>query len=274
MLGAIAGDIIGSIYEWENIKTKKFPLFGEGCRFTDDTVCTIAIAHAIQQSGNYADYLGAYARRHPRRGYGQMFRDWSRSWDPKPYGSFGNGSAMRVAPVGFMFNSEDEVLQQAEASAAVTHNHPDAVEGAKAVAWAIWQARSGESAAAIRRRLEDRFDMDLSMSVDDIRPWYEFDITCAGTVPPALTCALEATGYEDAIRNAISIGGDSDTIACITGGVAEALFGLPEPIARKARSYLTDDLLAVLDLMNASIDQSDPEGPRAVPSSEPRLSNE
>ena len=253
MLGAIAGDIIGSIYEHSNIKTKDFSLFGDGCRFTDDTVCSVAIADCLLNDGDFGDYLSRYALRHPGRGYGSMFRHWAKQWERKPYGSFGNGSAMRVAPIGWFCSDEQETLLLAERSASVTHNHPAGIVGAKAVAWAVWAARHEMSAATIRREVASRSGYEMSESVEQIREWYTFDITCAGTVPQAITCALEAKDYEDAIRNAVSIGGDTDTVACITGGVAEALFGLPETIADAAQSYLTDGLRNVTEQFDSFV---------------------
>ena len=246
MIGAITGDIVGSIYEGRNIKTKEFSFFGGGCRFTDDTVCTVAVADCLIHDSDFADYLRQYVRRHPYRGYGGMFQEWA-STDIGPYNSWGNGSAMRVSPVAHVARNEATLLEMAELSSAVTHNHPDAVAGAQAVALTMWMAMAGTDAHVIRREVADRFNYDLSRSVDEIRPDYSFDVSCAGTVPEAITCALEATDYEDAVRNAISIGGDSDTIACITGGIAEVMFGVPGEIADQTRSYLTDDLIDALD---------------------------
>ena len=240
MLGAIAGDIIGSIYEHRDIKTKDFPLFGRGCTFTDDTVCTVAVADCLMRGGDFAEYLRRHVRKYPRRGYGGMFAEWALSDDMPAYGSWGNGSAMRVGPVAYAAYSENEVLALAARSSAVTHDHPQAVAGAQAVALATWMALRGAAAAAIGAAIEERFGYDLSESVDDIRAWYAFDISAAGTVPPALRCALEAADYEDAVRNAVSIGGDTDTIACIAGGVAEALFGLPGKVAEEARARLQE----------------------------------
>ena len=175
-----------------------------------------------------------------------MFRQWAWS-DMGPYNSWGNGSAMRVSPVAHMASNESELLELAERSSAITHNHPDAVAGAQAVALTMWMAMAGIDASVIRREVADRFNYDLTRSVDEIRPDYSFDVSCAGTVPEAITSALEATDYEDAVRNAISIGGDSDTIACIAGGIAEVMFGVPNEITDQARSYLTDDLIDALD---------------------------
>lgn len=246
MLGAITGDIVGSIYEGGNKKTKEFPFFGNWCAFTDDTVCTVAVAECLMNDGDFAEYLRRYVRNHPSRGYGGMFRQWAMS-DMSAYNSWGNGSAMRVSPVGHVARDETEALDLAERASAVTHNHPKAITGAQAVALTMWMARQGIDAAAIRQEISSRFAYDLSPTVDDIRPSYRFNISCEGTVPQAITCALEGRDYEDAVRNAISIGGDADTIACITGGIAEVMFGLPSAIATGAREYLTDDLVEVVD---------------------------
>jgi ADP-ribosylglycohydrolase len=247
MLGALAGDIIGSIYEWNNIKTKDFPLFGEGCDFTDDTICTVAIAEWLITSGDLSDILAGYVLRHPGRGYGGMFGDWANQWEREPYNSWGNGSAMRVSPVAHFAMDEGEALDLAEKSAAVTHSHPDGIAGARATALAMWMAKEGADATTIRQEITERFDYDLSQGVDEIREWYRFDVSSAGTVPQAITCALEGVDYEDAIRNAVSIGGDTDTIACITGGIAEVMFGLPQEIKTKARAYLPDGMIEVVD---------------------------
>ena len=246
MLGSITGDIVGSIYEHSNIKTKEFPLFGDRCTFTDDSVCTIAVADWLMSGGDVAEHLRRYVQRHPNRGYGGMFREWA-MYGGGPYNSWGNGSAMRVSPVAHVARDEQDVLDLADQSSSVTHNHPDAVAGAQAVALTMWMAKEGEDAETIRQDIGGRFDYDLSQTVDEIRPSYSFDVSCAGTVPQAITCALEATDYEDAVRNAVSIGGDADTIACITGGIAEVMFGLPDEIAETSRGYLTDDLVEMVD---------------------------
>jgi ADP-ribosylglycohydrolase len=247
MLGAITGDIVGSIYEWNNIKTKEFPLFGEGCSFTDDTVCTIAVADWLMSEGELSDVLSDYVSRYSNAGYGAMFREWAAKHDREPYNSWGNGSAMRVSPVMYVARDEQEVLDLAEQSSTVTHSHPDGIAGAQATALTMWMAKEGADAPTMRRDIAERFGYDLNQSVDDIRVWYTFDVSSAGTVPQAITCALEAENYEDAIRNAVSIGGDTDTVACITGGIAEVMFGLPDDIQAKSRSYLTNDLTEVVD---------------------------
>ena len=252
MLGAIAGDIIGSPYEAQPIKSKDFPLFGAGSRFTDDTVCTLGVAHALMSDGDFAASLRAFARRHPDAGYGPGFGAWFRADRAGPYKSFGNGAAMRVSPVAYFARDEAELLRLAGESAAVTHDHPAGIAGAQATALAIWLARRGTAPSAIRAALADRFGYELSRSVAEIRPGYRLDLTCPGTVPPAVTCALEASDYEDAVRNAVSLGGDSDTLACITGAIAEPLFGLPEPIAVQALALLPADLRATVAAFEAA----------------------
>jgi ADP-ribosylglycohydrolase len=251
MLGAIAGDVIGSIYEAAPIKTTAFPLFGAGATFTDDTVCSVAIGDALLQGRPFAEMLRAWVRRYPNRGYGGMFLRWALTPGMGPYGSWGNGAAMRVAAIGHLATDAAQLLELAAASAAVSHDHPDAIAGAQAVALAIWLARAGHERSAIRARIASRFGYNLGQTVEEIRAWYRFDISCKGTVPPAIVCALEATDYEDAVRRAISLGGDSDTLACITGSIAEPLYGLPEDIAAETRRRLDPELLAVVDRLYA-----------------------
>lgn len=246
MLGAIAGDIIGSVYEASPIKTKAFPLFQRGSRFTDDTVLTVAIADAILSGRSYADAIRGFGRRYPDAGYGGTFRRWLHIDDAGPYGSWGNGSAMRVSPVGFAFGSEDEVLEQARLSAAITHNHPEGIRGAQATALAVFLARTGHGKPVIRDRLVRGFGYDLERSVDDIRPNYGFDVSCQGSVPEAIIAFLDSDSVEDAIRNAVSLGGDSDTMACIAGGIAEAFHGdVPDRIREPVEALLPEDLAQV-----------------------------
>lgn len=254
MLGAIAGDVIGSVYEHRDIKTKHFDLFDPECRFTDDTVCTLAIAACLLEKGNFSEFLGNFACRYKSRGFGGMFIRWAHQWKREPYDSWGNGSAMRVSPVAYWMSDKERVLELAKRTSEVTHSHPDGVIGAQATALAIWLSRNDTDPENIRSEIECRFGYDLSQTVDEIRLAYKFDVSAAGSVPQAIICALEASDYEDAVRNAISIGGDSDTIACITGGIAEALFGLPDDIAIKARGYLNDELLEILDRFEAVTD--------------------
>lgn len=252
MIGAIAGDIIGSVYEHNNVKTKDFPLFGAHSRFTDDTVLTVAIASAVLEGGPYLDPLLELGRRYPHAGYGRTFRAWLRSADNQPYNSWGNGSAMRVSPIAFAFSDRDEVLRQARLSAEVTHNHPEGVKGAQATALAIYLARTRRDKAVIRDEVTRLFGYDLDRTVDSIRPGYSFDVSCQGSVPEAIIAFLESDSYEDAVRNAVSLGGDSDTIACIAGGIAEAFYGgVPAQITRVVRETLTDDLWTTVEAFRA-----------------------
>lgn len=246
MLGAIAGDIIGSIYEHRRIKTKVFPLFSPGCTFTDDSVLTIALAQTILDNDDYAKVMKEYFRRYPDRGYGASFYTWAGNRESKPYNSWGNGAAMRISPVGFAFDSLGEVLEKARIYTEITHNHPEGIKGAQAAASAVFLATTGKSKKEIREYVEKSFGYDLSRSLDEIRPGYRFDVSCQGTVPQAITAFLESTDYVDAVRNAISLGGDSDTLACITGGIAHAFYGeLPVDVSAKVYDILDDDLDAV-----------------------------
>lgn len=252
MIGAIAGDIIGSPYEAKPVKTTEFPVLGPACRFTDDTVLTVATAFSLMTDRDYAKNYRLCGRLYPLAGYGQSFRQWLLEDDPQPYGSWGNGSAMRVSPIGFMLDDETEVLREAARSAAVTHDHPEGVKGAQAVALAVLHARQGAGPADLRAELGERFGYDMSRSVDAIRPGYAFDISCQGSVPEALICACEATDWLDAVRLAVSLGGDADTQACIAGAVAQARFGgIPAEIDQAVRIMLPEDLLEiVLDFEN------------------------
>jgi len=243
VLGAIAGDIIGSCYEYDQIKTKDFPLFGPGCCFTDDTVLTVAIAQAILTDGDYQKAVRSIGRRYPHAGYGGFFARWLASEDPKPYKSWGNGSAMRVSPVGFAFDAIEDVLREAARSAEFTHNHPEGVKGAQATALAVRLARTVKDKDLIRKEITGRFGYKLDRTLDEIRPKYRFDESCQRTVPEAIVAFLESSSYEDAVRNAVSLGGDSDTLACITGGIAEAFYGpVDPPIRRKVRDILSVEL--------------------------------
>jgi ADP-ribosylglycohydrolase len=247
MLGAIAGDVIGSVYEHHRIKTKDFPLFSPGCDFTDDTVLTVAVAKAILEGGTYRDSILELGRRYPHAGYGHAFTQWLRAADPQPYNSWGNGSAMRVSPVGWAFDTVEDVLREAEQSAVVTHNHPEGIKGAQAAALAVLMARTKAGKEQIRSEITERFGYNLTRTVDDIRPGYTFDVSCQGTVPEAIVAFLDSTSFEDAMRNAISLGGDSDTLACITGSIAEAYYGpISEPISRKVRELLPPDLSKIM----------------------------
>lgn len=248
MIGAIAGDIIGSVYEARPIRTKAFPLFHPQCHFTDDSVLTIAVAQAILTDGDYRRWVWEIGRRHPNAGYGGSFIRWLDSSAPEPYNSWGNGAAMRVSPVGWAFDRIGTVLSEAARSAAISHDHPEGIKGAQAAALAVFLARTARDKALIKREVADRFGYDLDRSVDGIRPSYGFDVSCQGTVPEAIIAFLEADSYEDAVRNAVSLGGDSDTLACITGAIAEAYFGpVPPPVKDKVKAVLTADLWTITE---------------------------
>lgn len=242
MLGAIAGDIIGSVYEWNNIKTTNFPLFRSDCFFTDDTVLTVALAESIMTGADYAVLMKKYYHLYPNAGYGGSFHKWARSADSRPYNSWGNGAAMRVSPVGFVFESLEDVLNGAKTYTSLTHNHPEGIKGACATASAIFLARTGMDKNGIRKHIVDSFGYDLNRSCDEIRPVYEFNESCQKTVPEAIIAFLESESFEHAIRLAISLGGDSDTLACITGGIAGAFYGVPENIIDKTLEILDDRL--------------------------------
>lgn len=248
MLGAIAGDIIGSVYEFNNHRSKDFSLFGARNFFTDDTVLTVAIADALLNGKAYAVMLKQYFQRYPEAGYGGMFRRWGKSNSLEPYNSWGNGSAMRVSPVGFFFNSLEDVLVEAANSAAVTHNHTEGIKGAQATAASIFLARTGSNKAQIKAYIESNFGYDLNRSLDDIRPTYQFNESCQETVPEAIIAFLESTDFEDAIRNAVSLGGDTDTLTCICGGIAEAFYGgVPEAIATETLARLDPPLRKITE---------------------------
>lgn len=248
MIGAIAGDIIGSVYEHHRIKTKDFPLFHPQCCFTDDSVLTVAVAKAILDDRNYLRAVWEIGRKYPNAGYGESFIRWLHSTEPRPYNSWGNGSAMRVSPIGFAFNTSDTVLQEAKRTAEISHNHPEGVKGAQATALAVFLARSTHDKTLIKREVVDQFGYDLNRTVEDIRASYGFDISCQGTVPEAIIAFLDSNSYEDAVRNAISLGGDSDTLACITGGIAEAFYGPVAPsILNKVKECLEDDLWRIAE---------------------------
>ncbi|HDR46656.1 MAG TPA: ADP-ribosylglycohydrolase family protein [Geoalkalibacter subterraneus] len=243
MLGALAGDIIGSRFEFNNHKSKQFELFVPQCTFTDDSVLTVALADSLMSGQDYAAVLRRYYRRYPDAGYGGRFHQWAQSPQMGSYNSFGNGSAMRVSPVGWFFDDLERVLDKARKSAAPTHNHPEGIKAAQATAASIFMARRGAGKKEIKDYIQQTFNYDLQRSLNDIRPSYSFNVTCQGSVPEAIIAFLESTDYEDAIRNAVSLGGDSDTIACITGGIAEAFYrGVPEEIAENVWSILDPPL--------------------------------
>lgn len=264
MYGAIIGDIVGSKYEFGGIKTKEFPLFSEGCTFTDDTVMTVAVASALLKSyGTGHDFSTAlveemqkFGREYPfpQGGYGARFLAWLQQENPKPYNSFGNGAAMRVSPCGMIAKSMEEALSLAKCSAEVTHNHPEGIKGAQATAAAIFLAKTGKGKEEIREYICSHF-YPLNQTLEEISPNYGFDESCQGTVPQAIEAFLESVGFEDAVRNAVSLGGDSDTLGAITGSIAWAFYckwgaPLPEDMARlkiQAASYLPHTFIALID---------------------------
>lgn len=281
MLGSIIGDIVGSVYEFDNIKSKDFPLFGENNDFTDDSIMTVAVTDWLLRDSSFShkeleDSMVWLADEYrcPMGGYGSMFAEWLELSEcdvvatvdgegrrkqtmvirRRPYGSCGNGSAMRVCPVGWMFDSLEQTLQVAERSAAITHNHPEGIKGAQATAMCILMARQGAGRREMARAVEERFGYDLSMTVEELQRRYSWrgidgkgnGGLCQESVPQAIICALEGVSYEDAVRNAISIGGDSDTIGCITGGIAEALYGIPRHIYEKGLRYLPEEFVRIV----------------------------
>jgi ADP-ribosylglycohydrolase len=247
MLGAIVGDVIGSVHEHTRTKSKKFPLLIPSSRFTDDTVLTVAVADSLLQGRDYVDSLHDYFDGYPDAGYGGTFWLWASSRRRTPYQSWGNGSAMRVSPVAHARNTLDEVLEEARRSAEVTHNHEQGIRGSQATAAAIFLARTGSSKEEIRQFIEERFDYFLEETLDEIRPTYQFDVSCQGSVPQSILAFLESTDYEDAVRNAISLGGDADTMACIAGAIAEAYYGgVPAELAEAVLPRLDDRLRGVV----------------------------
>lgn len=255
MLGAIIGDIVGSRFEFDNTHRTDFELFTEECAFTDDTVCTVAVADAILRGVSFEQSLLEWCRRYPnpKGAYGGSFVRWIHALHPKPYNSFGNGSAMRVSPCGYLATRQ-EVLKYARLSAECTHNHPEGIKGAECVAFSVFVARRHYYTASkkewskerIKALVVERYGYDLNPTCDEIRQTNTFDETCQVTVPQAIVCFLESSDFESAIRLAVSIGGDSDTIAAITGGIAEAYYGIPQWIQDKAWSYLPTEMKNVV----------------------------
>src|SRR5690625_3732299 len=266
MIGAIIGDIVGSRFEFNNHKSKEFELFTDECKVTDDSIMTLAIAKAIMEARkelnesirkfNYylnefilveslvIKYMQLFGRNYPNSGYGSMFSQWIYSENPKPYNSFGNGAAMRISPVGYAANNEKGVVKLSKAVTCVTHNHEEGIKGAEAVAIAIYMAKQQNTKTEIRNRIQQHY-YNLNFTIDEIRDTYQFNETCQETVPQAITAFLESNSFEDAIRNAISLGGDSDTLAAITGSIAEAYYGVSEDLINKALTFLDDELLSI-----------------------------
>ncbi|MBW2410911.1 MAG: ADP-ribosylglycohydrolase family protein [Deltaproteobacteria bacterium] len=251
MLGAIAGDIIGSVFENNPIKSTAFPLFSKYSHFTDDSVLTVAIAHSVLKQHDYVSSLKNFARKYPNAGYGLSFYRWIQSSATQPYNIWGNGSAIRVIPVGFAFENEETVIREAQKSAAVTHNHPEGIKGAQATALAICLARHGAGKTQIRQAITERFGYDLKRTLDEIRPTYHFDVSCQKSVPESLLAFFESKDYEDAVRKAISLGGDTDTMACIAGGIAQAFYRkIPATIVAEVRLRLPKEFLEIIDEFN------------------------
>ena len=248
ILAAAVGDVVGSIYEGRPTKSTDFALIDSRARFTDDTVLTMASAEAILSGGDYAELYRDLARRYPHAGYGGNFRRWFVSDAAGPYNSFGNGSAMRVSPVGWAYDTAEEVLSQAEQSAACTHSHPEGIKGAQATALALFRARTGTDPDDIAGEITERFGYDLSRSVAEIRPGYSFDVTCQGSVPESIIAFLEGRNVEDTVRIAVSLGGDSDTQACIGASIAQAHDPrIPADLETHVRERLPADLLDIND---------------------------
>lgn len=253
MMGAIIGDIVGSRFEWHNIKRKEFRFFHPKCEPTDDSIMTLAIAKAVLANDRGPDALGdecvhwmqEIGRPYPAAGWGGHFEDWLYSDDPMPYNSLGNGSAMRVSAVAWAAQTLDECVRMSKAVTEITHDHPEGIKGAEAVAVATFMALHGSTKDEIRVKMQEYYNLDFTLAA--IRPFYQFDVTCMGTLPPAIVAFLESTDFEDAIRNAISIGGDSDTLAACTGAIAEAYYGIPTHIRDEARAYMDKRLLEILD---------------------------
>lgn len=253
MIGAIIGDIVGSRFEWHNIKTKEFELFDKDCFFTDDSIMSLAVCDALMRCrSDYSDLsdqavrsMQEIGRPYPGCGYGGSFFRWMYSKNPKPYNSYGNGAAMRVGGCGYVAKSTDEAKLLSKAVTEVTHNHPEGLKGAEATAVAIFLARSGKSISEIREYITQNY-YNIDFTLDGIRASYRFNETCQDTVPQALEAFFESSDFEDAIRNAISIGGDSDTLAAITGSVAEAYYGVPANLRQQALGFLDERLLIVL----------------------------
>jgi ADP-ribosylglycohydrolase len=247
LLGGIAGDIIGSIYEFNPVRFKDFELFKSNSTYTDDTVMTIANAEWLLSKGVLMDIMRKYGHKYPGAGYGGMFYDWLKSRCPKPYNSFGNGSAMRVSPVGWAFDTLEETLEAAKQSAEITHNHPEGIKGAQATAACIFMARTGKSKQEIKEYVETKFGYDLSRTCNEIRPTYQFNESCQGTVPESIIAFLESTDFESAIRLTVSLGGDADTMGAITGAIAEAYYNvIPEHIKNEVLKRLPEEFINVL----------------------------
>jgi len=274
MIGAIIGDIVGSRFEFNNHRSKEFELFADDCEATDDSIMTLAVAKAIMETdkekvssapgcehdSDYytllskmtVKYMQEIGRQYPHCGFGGSFARWVINDDPKPYNSYGNGAAMRISPAGYAARTEEEAIGLSESITRVTHNHPEGIKGAEATAVAIFMARRGSTRKEIRDKIDSSY-YPIDFTTDEIRDTYAFNETCQDTVPQAIAAFLESTSFEDAIRIAISIGGDSDTVAAITGSIAEAYYGVPEDIKNKAMEYLDDELRPIYEEWSAFI---------------------
>ncbi|MCH5239407.1 MAG: ADP-ribosylglycohydrolase family protein [Muribaculaceae bacterium] len=250
LMGAICGDIMGSPYEFWRARTKRYDFnpFPPRARFTDDTVMSIAEADWIMNGGDLSGVMQKWGHKYPNAGFGGMFRKWLEQANPEPYNSFGNGSAMRVSPVGCAFDTLEETLQKAKESAEVSHNHPEGIKGAQATAAAIFMARTGNSKEEIRNYISETFGYNLNRTCDEIRPEYKFDSTCQGSVPESIICFLESKDYEDCVRLAVSMGGDTDTMGAIAGSIAAAYYGeIPEEIQNKCWDKLPEDIRNIIE---------------------------
>jgi ADP-ribosylglycohydrolase len=258
IIGAICGDIIGSVHEFNPIKTKDFDLIDKSVKFTDDTVMTLAVANWLLVDPNLSkksliNQMQNFGHEYPRSGYGGRFNKWLVSDNPEAYNSWGNGSAMRVSPVAWYANTLEDVMNLAEISAVVTHNHPEGIKGAVSTAACIYLARTGSSKEEIKEFVIDNFDYDLNRKLDDIRPDYEFEVSCQKSVPESILCFLEADDYEDTIRNAVSLGGDADTQAAISGSIASAYYEVPDDIFRPCITKLDTNLFSILREFNGLV---------------------
>ncbi len=253
MLGAVVGDVVGSIYEFRGLEDKNFqPLVHPAAFFTDDTVLTVAVADALLHNRDVVEAFKDWGHRYPDSGWGGRFAKWLFSDETRPYGSYGNGAAMRVSPAAFLATSLDEARRLARKVTEVTHDHPEGLRGAEAAVTAIFLALQGERAHTIRAQIERDFEYALPPSPEVIRPSYVFNETCQGTVPEAIVCALEARDYEDAVREAVSLGGDADTLGAITGAIAEALYGLPDDIGRQVWKKLPREMRVIIEQLYAA----------------------
>ena len=256
MYGVILGDSIGAPYEFHGIKTTKFKLFSNLTHFTDDTVMTIAVCEGLLNAGLHSDRkiieenltvsCQKWGRKYPDAGYGGRFRKWLKEEDPKPYNSWGNGSAMRVASIGWLYEDLGRTREVARWSAEITHNHPEGIKGAESTAAAIWMARNGRTKKEIKDYIEEKYGYDLSRTCDEIRETYQYEVSCQKSVPESIIAFLEGKDFEDTVRLAISFAGDADTQACIAGSIAEAYYGIPEWIMKKGRDLITPDMKEVI----------------------------